>query len=282
MDVFKMIDLQYIAEHIKKNSDGIYYSVNATPVSYPDDGNQNFMLIEENSFWFQHRNNIIVALVKKYNSGKTFFDIGGGNGFVAKGIQEAGEEVVIVEPGQLGALNAAKRNIKHVICATLSDAGFKPNSMDGVGLFDVVEHIEDDVAFLREVHAYVRPGGHVFITVPAFKALWSNEDDHAGHYRRYTRKELEDVLVSSGFEIAYSTYFFSILPLPVFFFRSIPSRLGLSKKAGSLEKNQEEHAVRKGIMSKILDKIWSWEMRKITRGEKISVGGSCLVVAKKK
>lgn len=277
-----MTDLQHIASGIRKNSDGIYYSVNITPVSYPDDGNRNFMQIEENSFWFRHRNNVIVALVKKFNKGKTFFDIGGGNGFVARGIQDAGEEVVLVEPGQVGAQNASKRKIRHVICATLADAGFATNSMDGVGLFDVVEHIEDDETFLREVHTYVRSGGHVFITVPAFNTLWSNEDDHAGHFRRYKLSEIEAVLIKAGFEIAYSSYFFSILPLPVFLFRSIPSRLGFSKKAGSLEKNQEEHAMRKGIMSRILDKVWSWELRRISRSEKIALGGSCLVVARKK
>jgi SAM-dependent methyltransferase len=276
-----MKDLTEIASNVKRHNDGIYYSSEASTVSYPEEGNANFMLIEEQSFWFRHRNNLIVQAVKKFCPGKTFFDIGGGNGFVAKGLQDAGIDVVLVEPGRQGAANASERNIRQVICSTLGDAGFVPASMDAVGLFDVVEHIPDDLAFLKEIWHYTRKGGFVFITVPAFDFLWSNEDDHAGHFRRYSRKQLEMVALKAGFQIEYSTYFFSILPLPVFFFRSIPSKLGIGKRAGDLRKNQKEHQVSNGPAQRLLQKIWDWELRKTARNKRIAFGGSCFLIIKK-
>jgi len=52
--------------------------------------------------------------------------------------------------------------------------------------------------------------------------LWSNEDVHAGHYRRYT-KSMSNILKEAGFRIEFSSYIFSILPFPIFLLRSILS-----------------------------------------------------------
>lgn len=91
-----------------------------------------------------------------------------------------------------------------------------PNCAPAVGLFDVVEYFEDDVGFLTEVNATLQPDGLVFITVPAFKCLWSFGDDYAGHFRRYRVSQLRRLLESTGFRVEYCTYFFLPLVLPNF------------------------------------------------------------------
>jgi len=58
--------------------------------------------------------------------------------------QDAGLEVVLVEPGSAGAANARRRGIRHVVCAALEDAGFIPASLPAISLFDVVEHMKED------------------------------------------------------------------------------------------------------------------------------------------
>jgi SAM-dependent methyltransferase len=274
------MDLKDIAGNIEMGEDGIYHSKDTSTISYPDEWNEYCFQIEQDSFWFKHRNTIIIETVKLLCRGNTFFDIGGGNGYVAKGLEDAGIETVLVEPG-VGALNAKKRGLNHVMCSTLEDAGFRPSSMSSAGLFDVVEHIPDDLAFLSQIHILLKPGGYVFITVPAFHFLWSNEDVHAGHCRRYTTKQLIAVLKKAGFTISYSTYFFSILPIPVFFFRSLPSRIGLRKKSGDPAKHKKEHSNKKGLVTSILDKIWNWEISRVKRGKTIPFGGSCFIVARK-
>ena len=273
--------LEDIAINIKKNDNGIYYSLSESEISYPEDGNMDCLQLEEDSFWFKHRNDVISESVKKHCPDQHFFDIGGGNGFVAKRLQEDGQVVTLVEPGKLGAVNAQKRGVANVLCSTLEDAGINSNTLDSVGLFDVVEHIEDDKGFLQNIYNFLKPDGHVFITVPAFNFLWSNEDQDAGHYKRYSVNQITSVLKNSGFEIVYASYIFSILPIPVFLFRTIPSKLGLNKNSSDLNKHQNEHKENKGFVSKLLDKIWAWELNKVKNNKKIPVGGSSFVIAKK-
>jgi hypothetical protein len=62
----------------------------------------------------------------------------------------------------------------------------------------------------------LKPGGHLIVTVPAFRWLWSKHDDVSQHKRRYVRKELEAVLTRAGFTIEQLTYFNAYLfPLAV-------------------------------------------------------------------
>lgn len=275
------MDLKKITKSKIKYIDGIYYSEKNSTISYPKDGNDKYLEIEEDSFWFNHRNNIIINLVNKFSSNKIFFDIGGGNGFVSKGLQDSGINVVLIEPGISGALNAKNRKIKNIICSTLEDAEFEKSSLESIGLFDVIEHIPNEHAFLKNIYSYLKEDGYLFITVPAYNLLWSSEDDDAGHYKRYTLNQLSQLLVKSGFNIVYSTYFFSILLLPIFFFRSLPSKIGIKKTKNDLSKNKKEHTNSKGIFGYLISKIWNWELKKIKELKKIAFGGSCFIIVKK-
>ncbi len=261
--------------------DGILFSKKVSKISYPEIGNENCFQIEENSFWFNHRNNCITEAVLKYCPTSVFFDIGGGNGFVARGLENKGISTVLVEPGIQGCLNAKKRNLQNIICSTLENASFNNNSIPAIGLFDVVEHIDNDVAFLTDIHKLLIENGFVFITVPAYKTLWSNEDVEAGHFRRYTKEELEKKLKAIGFKIEYSTYIFSILIVAVFLFRTVPSKFGLIKKSNTLDVHKKDHESKKGIMGTILARIWNFELMKIRNGKSLPFGGSCFLIARK-
>ena len=145
-----------------------------------------------------------------------FFDIGGGNGYVAKGLIEAGIACALIEPGIDGAVAARARGIDPVICARLEDAELPPASIAAAGMFDVLEHIEDEAAALRRVHGLLRPGGRLFLTVPAYQFLFSVDDRIAGHFRRYTIASLTGALLESGFRVELASYMFAPLPPLVF------------------------------------------------------------------
>jgi SAM-dependent methyltransferase len=276
-----MINLSNIADNIELR-DGIWFSKTQEAISYPEEGSSMCLQIEDASYWFQHRNRCIIELVRKYSTSKTFFDIGGGNGYVALGLQKSGVETVLIEPSIVGVKNGKDRGLNNLVCSTLQDASFKLNSIPAIGVFDVVEHIEDDNSFLAQMHSYLEPGGKLYMTVPAYKFLWANEDDYSGHYRRYTISKLKKQLQDLGYEINYSTYLFSPLVLPVFLFRSLPSKLGFNKNVEDVEKYKSEHGNQEGFLTKIIKKMLNKEHEKILKGLSISFGSSCLVVATKK
>lgn len=270
------MDLSKYASDIYKK-DGIWYSNQVSDISYPEDGNQKCLQIEKESSWFRHRNACILALLSKYHEDGVFYDIGGGNGYVAKAVQESNIETVLVEPGIDGAFNAKNRGIENILCATLENAVFNEKIIDTAGAFDVVEHIEDDLAFIKDVGRYTKQGGYFFITVPAFQFLWSKTDERAGHFRRYTKKTLSKVLHEAGYEVSFISYMFSFLVVPIFIFRSIRSKLGLYKN--ELKTKKKEHSFSRG--KSIIEKIMKFELNRFNSLKGVPFGSSLIVVAKK-
>lgn len=79
-------------------------------------------------------------------------------------------------------------------------------SLDGVLALDVIEHLQDDAAAVREIHRILKPGGVALLNVPAFPSLWSGKDTANRHLRRYTRSTLRPVLEESGLRVERMTY----------------------------------------------------------------------------
>jgi SAM-dependent methyltransferase len=219
-------DLSTLAPGLTRDDDGIWRARGPSAIDYPDEANAFCFAVEEQSFWFNYRNRFIVEAVKRFPPDGPIADVGGGNGYVALGLKRAGFPAFVIEPGAAGAKNARSRGLDPVVCATLSDAGFLAGTLAAVGLFDVVEHIADAREFLTSARRLLKPGGRLYVTVPAFDLLWSSEDELVGHHRRYSIGSLTETLATSGFAIEYATYFFSPLALPLFLLRTLPSRLG--------------------------------------------------------
>ncbi len=278
-----MADIQAISRGLKLGADGIWYSADTQDISYPSEGNDACFAVEDRSFWFKHRNNCIIAAVKTYppEHAGTIFDVGGGNGFVSAGLATAGFNVALLEPGKTGASNAKHRGLDTVICATTDTADFRSHSLPAVGLFDVVEHIEDDLTFLKSVKNLTKRNGRLYVTVPAYSFLWSGEDVSAGHFRRYTLSKICKVINDAGFEIEFSSYIFRFLPVPIAFFRALPYRLGLSHSETKAEKNESDHVVEEGAIARFLSIVLNSEIEKLRKSKSMRFGGSCLVVAKK-
>lgn len=275
-------DLRKIAPDLDLTQDGWWTSRTLSGVAYPEEGNSLCFAIEDSSFWFQHRNRCIVATMRNFPPSGALFDIGGGNGCVASAIQESGHEVVLVEPGLVGVQNAMKRGIRHVVRATLDDMGALPETIPAVGLFDVVEHIRDETGFMAKINRLLMPGGRVYITVPALGWLWSHEDVLAGHSRRYSIEMLSQLLEITGHTVDFATYFFGFLPLPVFFCRVLPYRLGLAPKTTSRDAVRSDHEPGGFLVSRILESLTRRELSRIAEQHPLGWGGSCLAVARKR
>jgi SAM-dependent methyltransferase len=269
-------DLSTLAPGLECRADGIWFARQRAPVSYPQDGNAACLQIEDRSFWFRHRNRCIASVARRFDPQAVLLDIGGGNGYVSKGLTEAGIACALLEPGIDGALAARTRGVDPVICARLEDIGMTPGSVGAAGMFDVLEHIEDEAGALQQVHALLRPGGRLFLTVPAYNFLHSAEDVAAGHFRRYTLRSLRRAVRGSGFKPEYGTYMFAPLPPFVFVLRTVPSLLRLRQPPDD-ERHAAEH-VPEGFSARVIDRLLDIEAQRIKAGETIPFGTSCLAV----
>ncbi|MEJ7711027.1 MAG: class I SAM-dependent methyltransferase [Pyrinomonadaceae bacterium] len=78
---------------------------------------------------------------------------------------------------------------------------YADKSFDLVTALDVVEHLDDDVAGLKEMRRVLRPGGRSLLFVPAFMFLWGVQDDVSHHRRRYTIAQLKKSVATAGLEV---------------------------------------------------------------------------------
>lgn len=148
-------------------------------------------------------NNFLANLVIRRARGlQSVVDFGAGTGLLAKMVDEGGIEVVCIEPDP--SLRE-RLNASSLIAHSSLDA-VPPNSLDFAYSFNVLEHIEDDLGACGALFRRLAPGGRLLVYVPAFNALFTAMDRKVGHYRRYTRRSLIELLRRSGFVIHEAKY----------------------------------------------------------------------------
>ncbi len=101
-------------------------------------------------------------------------------------------------------------------CALLSevDPALTAQPFDAAMMVNVLEHIDDDAAVLRNLFALLSPGGTLLLFVPALPALYGSLDALVHHCRRYTKSSLENVIKNAGFEVDSCRYFDALGMLP--------------------------------------------------------------------
>jgi SAM-dependent methyltransferase len=104
----------------------------------------------------------------------------------------------------------APEGVEFVI-GRMEDAPFDDASFDAVLALDVLEHLDDDAAGLREALRLVKPGGLLLITVPALPSLWGGQDVVSEHRRRYTKHTLTRLFDAAGLKGYRASYFNTLL-----------------------------------------------------------------------
>lgn len=132
---------------------------------------------------------------------------------------------------------------------------FDDASFDLVTALDVIEHVEEDEAILREAYRVARPRGIVAISTPAFQSLWSYNDEINGHWRRYAPRELRARVERAGWRVRRLTFgFFLVFPLsaPLILLRN---RLGAKKELRSHHLSQDEYQVEMEPVSPLVNTL---------------------------
>lgn len=196
-------------------------------ISYPEGGLDVLGLDAGHGFWFDHRFEIVLDLLKK-GAVSSLWDIGAGTGSMAVRLSQAGVDVVAVEPLKAGAEVSARHGVTS-FCGTLQDLKLPDGCLPAIGLFDVLEHLEHPEELLAEAHRVLEPNGILIVTVPALQWLWGDEDNVAGHYRRYRKPSLDKTLTAAAFRPIESHYLFGSLVPVAAVLRALPYSLGRRK-----------------------------------------------------
>lgn len=168
--------------------------------------------LEESHFWWRARRILVRLLFSDVPvESPTILDVGCGSGLTTEMLARHGATVVgiDVEPPKHLPSNDRIRYLRGDYLALSEVVG----EYDVVLALDAVEHFEDEGSVLAALYANTKPGGFVFVTVPAYDWLWSSHDDDNRHYRRYIRHRLKDGMEGAGFVVERVGYLFAgLLP----------------------------------------------------------------------
>lgn len=170
----------------------------------------------DDHWWFSGRTRAINSLMRRLlplTEGLQVLDVGCGAGNMIHHLSRYGQvRGIEVDPRPVQEARARGYHVEQHDAT--QPYPFDEATFDLVTAFDVIEHVDDDLAILRAAYRTVKPGGHIVITVPAFMWLWSHNDDINAHKRRYTAQELKTKLAQTGFDVrrvSYNNFF--IFPL---------------------------------------------------------------------
>ena len=161
------------------------------------------------------------------------------------------------------------------VCGSALALPFADEVFEVVAAFDVVEHCEPEEKALSELARVLAPGGRMLLSVPAYQWAWSDHDVRAGHYRRYTRRELVSVIEGAGLTVERATYAFTTV-FPFFLAergaRRFMQRIGRASEPGLAQVSPPED--RKLIALSRLD-------RGVLRRRNLPFGSSVFLAALK-
>ena len=233
--------------------------------------------VEQSHWWYTGRRKILADFVEKICRQVTdrrprILDVGCGTGANLLMLSEYGDaEGVDISEDALAFCR--ERGLEKVRLGAAEDLPYEDGTFDLVTAFDVVEHIDDDLAGLREMRRVLRPGGRVLLFVPTFMFLWGLQDDVSNHRRRYRLPELQRVLEQAGFEIERTTYANITFFLPILAMRQLMRLTGV--------KAESENNINVSALNGVLGSVFGAE-RWILKRMNLPFGVSGLCVARVK
>jgi dolichyl-phosphate beta-glucosyltransferase len=242
-----------IVRRVSKITPGTHAATEASGVF---DSAQASTLVESDTshWWFRSKGSYVAGALRTTTIDRDGFlvDVGAGAGGVTTLLGWRPDRLVTLD-GAEELVRTGQQRHAHLSAVGLGEAlPLHDESAHVVTLLDVIEHLDDPVATLREAHRVLVDDGLLVVTVPAHEALWSGADELLGHVRRYNRKLLREHLADANFAVERSTHVFSWLVLPVWLQRRLVSdrqrQLGLEQRspfidAAALVLSRAERAV---------------------------------------
>jgi len=183
--------------------------------------------IERNHWWFKARSEILYSFIRHHIARERPLRI------LNVGVATGASSVMLKAFGEVSSLEFEQDCIDFikdlepisVIQGSILELPYADNSFDLVCAFDVIEHVDNDELAVKELRRVCDKDGSVLVTVPALMSLWSEHDEINHHFRRYRIKELNRLFAMEEGKIIFSTYFNSLLFMPIFIARKISNVL---------------------------------------------------------
>ena len=208
--------------------------------------------VEQSHWWYAGRRRILASFLEDICRRLTdrrprILDVGCGTGANLLMLSKYGDaEGVDVSEDALAFCR--ERGLENVKLGAAEELPYDDGTFDLVTALDVVEHLDDDLAGLREMRRVLRPGGRVLLFVPTFMFLWGLQDDVSNHRRRYRLPELRRVLEQAGFEVERTTYANITFFMPILAMRKLMRLTGIKAES---ENNINVSALN-GVLARIL------------------------------
>ncbi|MGF1522343.1 MAG: class I SAM-dependent methyltransferase [Leptolyngbyaceae cyanobacterium] len=231
--------------------------------------------LEEVHWWFVSRRAILDAVIKQLplSDQAAILEAGCGTGGNLAMLSAHGT-VSAMEYDSVAREMSISRGIGMVAAGSLPDAiPFEPRKFEMIALFDVLEHLDEDVASLQALRHRLKSDGWLILTVPANPWMWSHHDEIHHHRRRYTLRHLRRVVKNAGYEITYVSYFnFLLFPL-IATIRLLQKMTGKHQDDGDLTLPSK-------LANKTLTSVFSFEKHIMANQISIPFGVSLVLTAR--
>ena len=178
--------------------------------------------LEDTYWWYVARRDLVGELLVQYRgwlpARPLILDIGCGGGAGLAVFSRLGKAVGLDRSEEALWLSRSRGDFP-LICGTAERLPVANDSLDVVTALDVLEHVADDAAAVREMARALKPGGLAIITVPAYQSLWSEHDDALDHLRRYRAGQVRRLMLRGGMRVLKLSYCITLLLPPIFLFR---------------------------------------------------------------
>lgn len=244
----------------------------ATAGVFDDDNAARLIESDRTHWWFRSKAALVATVLRRTGGAGDrsgwLVDAGGGAGGVTALLGWMPDRALVLDGNEALVGQAVRAHRLQGARSEVDALALRSGTARVVCLLDVIEHLQDPVAALREARRVLGPGGRVVVNVPAHQWLWSQADVELGHVRRYATALLHRELRAAGLEPVLTSHVFSWLVPPVWLTRRVVRRdkaeLGLDRTSVLIDR---------------ASMVLTWFERQLLGRVPIPVGTSLLCVA---
>jgi SAM-dependent methyltransferase len=245
--------------------------------------------LEDEHFWFSTRNKIIGKLVSQLQTGLApgyrVLEVGCGTGNVLRVLERTCKNgsVVGMDLFAEGLVFARQRTKCGLVQGDVQTPPFNVQ-FDLIGVFDVLEHLPNDMEILSNLSALLAPEGKLILTVPAHMSLWSYFDVASHHCRRYELRELRQKLAQSGYSIDYMTQYMAVIFPLMWLGRRVAAIMARGTNGNEIDADSTASNELKivPVVNSLLKWVLSLETSLLGGRRRLPIGTSILAVVHKK